>query len=289
MSIISLNILVVVFDGLDYELIREFDLENIQQQEFRFIENDLDISSRKTSELFASFITGETHEAHGIKGITSQNTMIQKFEDNYGGIFPLNKFKDLRKAIYESVNRINYQERRPHKGDIEIPTLFEEIPDSEDLFIPSYSRNWTFIIGTMTEPIKYGASRDEVVSYHDREYEWRKEKLFDALDQPFGTGFDFLMCHFHRPDLAQHMYAYDGVKDREKLKDIYLETDELAEKIIEKAEDTYDYIIFMSDHGLPEDDSHNKNAFYSCNRELFGDENPHITDFHDKILDLVEE
>lgn len=43
----------------------------------------------------------------------------------------------------------------------------------------------------------------------------------------------------------------------------------------------------MSDHGLPTEEGHNENAFYSCNRELFGSETPKITDFHDRILEIV--
>ncbi|EHK00764.1 hypothetical protein HRED_11217, partial [Candidatus Haloredivivus sp. G17] len=31
---------------------------------------------------------------------------------------------------------------------------------------------------------------------------------------------------------------------------------------------------------------HNKNAFYSSNVDLFGDETPHIKDFHDKIIEI---
>lgn len=282
------NVLVVAFDGLDSELIEEFGLEKVKQSEFGNIDNDTGISSRKTGELFASFITGKTHEQHGIEGIELENTRFHKLEGKFGDIFPLNKFQGLRTAIYESINRLDYESRRPHREDIPVNTLFEEIPDSEDLFVPSYSKNWTFVIGTMTSPMNYGASRDEVMDYHDREYEWRKQKLFEALDQPYNTGFNFLMCHFHRPDLAQHMFAYDGVIEEEKLKQIYYETDELAKEIIEQAEDSYDYIIFMSDHGLPTEKGHNENAFYSCNRELFGEETPHITDFHDKILELTQ-
>lgn len=76
----------------------------------------------------------------------------------------------------------------------------------------------------------------------------------------------------------------------EKVKETYHEMDELAGEIIERAEENgFDTIIFMSDHGLPtvEEGGHNENAFYSCNHELFGDKTPHITDFHDRILQLT--
>ena len=60
--------------------------------------------------------------------------------------------------------------------------------------------------------------------------------------------------------------------------------DELAKKIKQKAlQKGYERIIFMSDHGLPAEEGHNENAFYSSNKELFGEEKPHITDFYDKF------
>ena len=71
--------------------------------------------------------------------------------------------------------------------------------------------------------------------------------------------------------------------------------DEWVSEVKEKALDKgYDKIIIMSDHGLPYDKNHDKEghnlrAFYSCNEELFPDKTPKITDFHDKILELVEE
>lgn len=68
---------------------------------------------------------------------------------------------------------------------------------------------------------------------------------------------------------------------------MYKEIDELAEEIRERAEAKgYDKVIFMSDHGLPSQTAHNRNAFYSCNEKLYGEnskEKPKITDFYDKI------
>jgi predicted AlkP superfamily pyrophosphatase or phosphodiesterase len=100
------------------------------------------------------------------------------------------------------------------------------------------------------------------------------------------------MCHFHRVDQFQHYYGDESIGrfDQDKLLDLYRETDELASNIKQKALSAgYDCIIFMSDHGLPTEDQHNKQAFYSSNIELFGDDTPHITDFHDKILELTDD
>lgn len=63
------SVLVVAFDGLDKDFIEKFELENIQQKEYSELDNKSGISSIKTSELFASFITGDTWEEHGVQGL----------------------------------------------------------------------------------------------------------------------------------------------------------------------------------------------------------------------------
>jgi len=63
--------LIVAFDGLDIDLIRRYDCETfLEMDEFGTVDNNTGITTRYTSELFASFITGETHEKHGVTGLT---------------------------------------------------------------------------------------------------------------------------------------------------------------------------------------------------------------------------
>jgi hypothetical protein len=121
--------------------------------------------------------------------------------------------------------------------------------------------------------------------WDEMEYERRKREIF----RPVNRWFDFCLIHFHRPDVHQHFYGDMSIDsfDKGKLEQLYRETDELAARIIGYFSDDYDTITFMSDHGLPTQEEHNENAFYSCNKELFGSETPHITDFHDVILEKI--
>lgn len=66
----SSSVLVVAFDGMDKSLIQERNLSSIKQNEFGYIDNHTDIHKIKTSELFASFLTGTTYESHSIKGVS---------------------------------------------------------------------------------------------------------------------------------------------------------------------------------------------------------------------------
>ncbi|WP_414837766.1 alkaline phosphatase family protein [Candidatus Nanosalina sp. VS9-1] len=281
--------IVIALDGLDYELVKEFELENIIQEETGEINNYEGINKIKTSELFASFITGKTWEEHGVTGLAKwSNHRIQKFEDLVEGIWFFDKFRELRQAVFETVGLFNASQRKYTKEDLEAETVFEEIENSRAMFVPSYNPSMTWIIRAGTAPLKFGFTSEDVVEYWDsREYEHRKRELFSELENEFVPARDLLMCHFHRPDMHHHMYGDKnlGNFDKAKLKELYKETDDLAGKIKKKAlEKGYERIIFMSDHGLPLAKGHNKNAFYSSNKPLFPDKTPHITDFHDAFV-----
>jgi hypothetical protein len=291
------KILLVALDGLDKELIKEFDLEHVKQEEFGSIDNKTGISAQMTSELFTSFITGKNYEEHGVKGLQKDlNPKRQKIVDilapeSFAG--KIRGFDFLRRNL-EKI--LGIDRRKYKKEDIEAKTLFEELENSRAMFVPGYNPSILWTMMGFGKPLKYGYTSSEILRMWDeQEYEYRKEELFSELENPILEPRDFLMCHFHRPDTHHHFFE-GAIKNRgqadedygkSKLKKLYQETDQLAKEIKEKAEEKgYDYIIFMSDHGLPTENEHNENAFYSSNKKLFGDKTPKITDFHDKILDI---
>lgn len=280
--------LIVAFDGLDKELIEKFGLENIKQQEYGKIDNKTGIYLISTSELFASFITGETREKHGISGLAKwTNPKVDWFENNVGEVSLFKRFYGLRKAIYESLNFLNAKKKRYTKEDIKCPTIFEKIENSRAMYIPSYNPSWFWLSDCETRPLNYGASVGETANFWDeREFHFRKRQFMHELESDIVSPRDLLMVHFHRPDIHHHLYGDERLPsyDEEKLRKLYRETDKFAAEIKEKAlEKGYERIIFMSDHGLPTETEHNENAFYSSNKELFGNKIPKITDFYDKL------
>lgn len=281
------NILVVAFDGMDRELIEEFDLENIPQEEFGGIDDNSGVYRRMTSELFASFITGETYEEHGVKGLiqyeNSRNAEILEkivplsIVDKYRGLRTL---RDMLEAIFDPGERLKYT-----KEDIKADTLFEKIDASLPLYVPNYSPDVHWLIGNPHDISKY--YRDERFVNEARRMTERRlhggtsnQPGFFDVTKDF---WDFIILHLHDPEGFQDLGIGDFEEDYKRL-------DEIAGEILEEYGDDWT-VIFMSDHGRPERENkfkgHNRNAFYSCNRELFGDKTPHITDFHDKILELT--
>jgi hypothetical protein len=281
--------LVVALDGLDKELIDKFSLDNVKQKEYGSIDNNFEgITTIKTSELFATFITGETHEEHGIEGITLYNkpktgNFLDKIlgwpEENLRGGYRLRSLLD---------SLLDIEKRRPREEDLECETIFNEVDNSRAIFIPSYNPDPMSIVDMGMMPLKYGYGEEDTAKFwRETGFEWRKRELFSELDNGLIPARDFLMIHFFIVDHFQHLYGDKtlGNYDEDKLRKLYREMDELAGEIKEKAlEKGYDRVIFMSDHGIPEGDSHNENAFYSCNEELFWDRTPKLTDFYPKFL-----
>ena len=282
----SEKVLVVAFDGMDKELVEEFDLENITQKEFGEIDNSTGIYRRMTSELFASFITGETYEKHGIKDL---KTSVSKRNRFLKWLFPepvLDYVKGahtLRELLMDDKGK---EELKYTKSDLETDTIFEEVDASLPLYVPSYNPSMYWLSGIPHNVIKYfGHERFVDEAKHDTELRLRKgsatQPAFFDVSKEF---WDFIMLHLHDPDAFQDT----GIGN---LKEEYKRLDDIAEEILEEYSDWT--VIFMSDHGKPVHGAgpheHNENAFYSCNKELYGEKEPCITDFYDKVLNLTNE
>lgn len=284
----SKSTLIIAFDGLDYDLIQKFNCDNIIQEEFGRVNNYERMSSIKTSELFASFITGRNYEEHGIEGLSTwTNPRIDKIERFLDKIPYSQKTAELRTAIFESLSFLSAKKIRYDKRFLKSETVFDQIENSRAMFVPGYNPSRYWQLGWDMSPLSYGISSQETIEMWDtREHSHRKETLFSELGSDIIPPRDLLMCHFHRPDIHQHMYGDKdiGSFDEQKLRKLYNQTDELAKQIKEKAlEKGYKRVIFVSDHGLPDGQEHNTNAFYSSNHSLFNDETPTITDFYEKF------
>lgn len=282
------------FDGMDKQIIEDLDLKNIKQEEFSSYDNSTEISRIITDELFTSLITGKTSEEHNIDaGRKFENRFIDFFEKKAQSYRAMRKFKGLRMSLYGLLPGIDGSKREYSKKDINALTLFDKLKNSRAMFIPVFNDRYFWDCGIQMSPLQNGFGVQETFDFYiDHNFNVKKNKVISELQNEIVSPRDFVMAHFHRPDFDHHLY-YDpelGREDREKLERNYRKLDELAGELRKEAlESGYDKVIFLSDHGLPTLNAHNKNAFYSCNQELFGDKTPHITDFHDKILELVNE
>lgn len=279
------NVIVVAFDGMDRELVEEFGLENVRQEEFGSIDNSTGINYRYTSELFASFITGETWDEHGIIRLSrndkhrllNRRGRLAGFLSRYSTLWRLVQYLEVLLIYFLISDRSEWKDYKYSKRDLESGTLFDEIDLSKPLFVPAYNPDprWQLDLphGVMRPE---ETTREDVRKYSERLTESRLREFYD-LNFDF---WDFVMLHIHEPDAVQDVGLGNYERDYRRL-------DGIAEEIVEEFSDDWT-IIFMSDHGMMEEKEHNENAFYSCNKELFGSKTPHITEFYDKIIELTD-
>lgn len=282
--------LVVAFDGMDLELIKEFGCDNLlSMQELGRIDNQSNVSCVKTSELFATFITGKDWRDHGVKGLSRAN-LRTSFLDTLLPQKLVNRVRGCNrvKKVLETGLKVN-ELMLYDKTDLQVEAIFDEVDNSKALFVPGYNPSLFWKkngLGVTMSNVDY--------EEHDLEYYWdefeynRRRRKFM---RPVNDWFDFLMVHFHRVDAYQHIYGnpWENPDDYSKLESLYLEMDEFAGSILDKFGSEYDTILFMSDHGLPTEKGHNENAFYSCNSQLFTRLVPDITDFKPVLVDCIDQ
>jgi hypothetical protein len=279
-------LLIVAFDGLDSELVRDFDLENLTQDEHGEIDNNTGMFSRITSEEFAALVTGETYKEHGISELEkyqNSNRLVQKIEDKVKGTKLGVKTRKLRKVLYlnlEILGLNNFERRKWYNKDLPSENLFNKIDLSKPLFVPSYNPDLEWLSGFPNIGLKYGHRIDDLKKKARENTERRLEK-FENVSVDF---WNLVFLHLHDPDTIQHY-----TENKEELRKEYERLDEIAGEIVEEYGDTCE-IVFLSDHGMPVDGykGHNKNAFYSTNFESFPNSKPHITEFYDLILNKLE-
>lgn len=265
------RLIVIAFDGLDYQKIQKYNCENVIQEEFGRI--SLEGISLTTGPLWSSFITGEFPEEHGVqKTMNWTDQRVQKFENFMEKIPFSDTWKGIRWTIFRNLDSLNTEVVGAYRENLEVEsTIFDDFEPSVSLNVPGQDINTALSTIIISRALGKDAPlpKDVMERDIDAEHLKRKEETFEAL----GDGnFAFLMSHFHKSDFMQHLYGFS----EEKEKEIYEEFDDLAKKIMEYTDED-DLVIFCSDHGL-EDGGHRDQAFYSANHEL-GLDNPHITDF----------
>lgn len=290
------TVLVVAFDGLDHNLIEEYECEHLMQEEFGTMDVTTDISQRVTSELYTNFITGKSYKTHGVKGMDKQNLRSKIVEK----LFP----HPLRALIPNGINIgswledvVGAKKEKWQKKHYDTPTLFEKVDSSKAMFVPGYNPDPYWRDGVVGCMLNKGAEFDEVNRVNYYNFQKRKDDFEDYMQFRAGEH-DLVMIQFHYCDFFQHFYGNSMKFEEGRMKDMYNQMDQLAKKIKDMNQmpgnidgQYFDKIIFFSDHGLPDYQSHNPNSFYSINKDIGIKEKIEesgaklsIRDFHDLIL-----
>ncbi|RLI44512.1 hypothetical protein DRO69_07205 [Candidatus Bathyarchaeota archaeon] len=289
MKKINLNlkcVCIIAFDGLEYDLVEEFNLEKIKQCECGKIDVSL-FKMLATPIVWASFITGVPPEEHGLDDLIAwRNPIIQKLRrlsirlklDRIGGkgkIFELLGFK--RGEFYDLM--VEKFKNRKTK------TLFDVIANSKAFSVPPYQK---WISDKTRFLMKEAVENEEKVAAFEEHvwsvFEEKREKCLEIIED---GNWNLFMAHFMFTDLLAHIYIGNSAKMFEVYAEAEKFVDDVTKILPEKT-----LLLIVSDHGMERLDEgmfgeHSDHGFYSSNVKL-GLVNPKITDFFDLVVGMFE-
>jgi len=298
-----MNVLTVLFGGVDHAYVERFDCENLKQAQHGHVEvdslwNDRDVSTQITSQL----ITGEDWRESGVTGRKRYtDPRIERFEKTvlrprtYASSVPLVhglevRTRPLREGLYETL--VPGLEKRNYVAeDLAVPTLFEKIPDSEALYVPAYNPEPSWALDrNILDPRRlpeFGV--ESAVDLAEKNFAWRRRQFRAALDDGPRT---FMMAQFQILDSLQHLYlVYADEPDLDAVEEIYRRIDAFAGEIRDRAAEDYDLVLFCSENGAANGTpgkTHYNRPFYSLSEPMDLGGRTNMRDFHDHVLSWVD-
>jgi len=275
---------ILALDALEYELVEEFNLENIKQLEY----GKIDISNFKdlaTPVIWASFISGLPPEEHGldIKAIPHwRSSVIDKLRQ-----LSIKIGLDRIKGKGRLLELIGFEHRPFYEEMItdfrisQTETFFDIIPNAKALSVPPYQewidpKTQLFLRQAIDNEEKLGAFEEHVLQIFERK---RKKGLKTIKEGDW----NLFMTHFMLTDLLGHIYA----GNKTKMFGVYIKAEQLVEEVKELIGDET-LLLIVSDHGMKPIGKgtfgeHSDHGFYSSNFPL-SLEKPKMTDFFPLIV-----
>lgn len=265
-----IKVVVVGVDGLEPDLVEEWNLKGLKQEEHGKVNVPINKVEGKalSPEVWGDFLTGK-HKDRGFKD-TSTLIRLLKSVRKYLPVFKLDDWLEERSLLSKYTNSaINF----PELGENEKTFIDETGGDYHNS--PFYDYDNEEINREERKYIKGEISIQELKNFLNNLYEKNKEKAREKLEK---TEADLFFTYFHYTDAIQHHFYMDEDFIKEKYEDVQ----QLILDLKNMADDDALFII-VSDHGLKKG-KHTEKGFYSFNRKIGLDE-PHITDFYDIILE----
>lgn len=263
------RVTVLGIDGLEYNLVEEWDLKNIKQ--VAYTKTDLsDFKVVVTPPIWASMLTGKAIPEVEEPFIRRQRLIARES--------PV--AKTIKKPFYVKIGaKILPKTLKQRIGNIMAPdpfkktydyllktrkyrTIFDYFDKSWTNGIPSYGRNVSNeeVKAAMVEAVR--GNLRPLVKYAMKTYERDRKALFEALDG------DYELMFWYTPFLDEISHFY--IRKKLKLMNIYLDINRLVKKISDKLEDD-DVLYIISDHGMepitddPRGGDHSDHGFFSSN------------------------
>jgi len=284
------KILILAIDGLEYNLVQEFSLTNLMQQQH----GTIDVTeyckyhytdTPATPIIWASFITGKMPEEHGImlnKKYQSKTLEIARKTAQAIGLGRIRgKARVLRafgagKLTKEGIMQ-NGPEYYHNKG---LPTIFNLAQQTVARNVPTWN---------------YHQDRNLLAEYFDGKIDQHRLTVvlnlqlyadFEYAQKTAQTEYDLMMIYMESLDLIGHAMAGDLYT----MQQFYKTADKLTAKL-QKTIPEDSFLLIASDHGMQpkgQYGDHTNHAYYSANQPL---EQPptKITDYYHLIQKILAE
>jgi len=291
------KVIILGLDALEYDLVTEWDLQNLMQEECGKTELPMDedyvYDDPATPVIWTSFITGKKPSEHGVETVTVWNSRFmnwftkriyikylhkpaKKVDCQYPSAPPPEQIESgkRKKKPTDILKRFGIYERFPEQADIRSDTIFDmplrTIASRVPVYSP-YEEAFPPAKATIAEAlVKKGMYRVKWDMKCLKAWNERSKELLAYME--YQDKYDLLMHYFFTLDAVQHAFP----DKLDKIKEWYVRADELAGKVREKlGPDTL--FLIVSDHGQKKG-LHTPYGFYSANVKL-DLKNPKLTDF----------
>jgi len=287
-----MKVLILGIDALEYNLVEEWDLQNLKQKEYGKVKVPITkgFEEPATTIVWPCLITGEEPEQMGY-------TSPVLYRQPFGWLF--NKFYLREKSKTGDTRSGNIMKKRskkrdfldklssfckktgishdPSRKDIKAPTIFDSenlktkhfhIPVYDNDAFPEYRKQ---IVDVITKK----ASEKDYSKACIEEFEKRCKELGEYLDN--NEHWDIVMMYWFCLDGVQHAFY----KNKLKIMHFYMMFNRYVGELSKRLSNDI-LLLIISDHGQKKG-VHTNYGFYSSNIKL-GLKNPNITDFK-KIIE----
>lgn len=287
-----MNVLTVIFGGLDHEYLDRWPCPNLRQAEWGPVvvdrlHDDRDVASQIT----AQFITGRTWRDNGVRDrkkelLTFRNELVRRLESSPIGSIDKGRIK--RQRIYQALGWLDIVSREYLHCDLTCPSLFDVIPNSRAVYVPAWNPEPSWAMGrNILDPQRYpDLGVAGALDLREKNFQWRRRAFLEALTEPAHR---LLVGQFQYIDSTQHLYlTYHSPAQIDEIEKAYWRMDGFAAEILAAARDRYDRVLFVSDNGAALEQggikpTHHNRPFYSSSDPL-GLDRPNLRDFFDLIV-----
>lgn len=282
------RVLILGFDGLEYNLVEKLDLKHIKQVEYGKVDIPTECYKKSlevpyTPVVWASFLTGELPSRHGITELNRkrwENSKLEWLRENVYVKTGLYKLLKERVPLYKLFMALGFKKRPSLRDDYRVPTIFDQ-RDGVTIYVPTIDPEWDIRL-----PYK---KEIESTLHKLKELEWNRfREIRERTLNSISYKWEILMSYNRLADIWGHI----AFGDSDAMQKIYRALNSFVGEVKDRVDKSI-FILVVSDHGMEALEGtkyggkHSDHAFYSSNIPLKL-ENPNIIDFYSIITRILD-